>query len=147
MMILTLPDVILLSFKVRRCEVADVTSGHALIVEDDRLSGQTLVAILRHHGYRAELVTTVQDGLSAINSRPRCVLLDLMLPDGDGALVLASIRSKRLASKVAIVTSVADGERLASLQGMGADRVFKKPVNPDDLIEWMTTHGCVAHRA
>ncbi|CAN5486572.1 hypothetical protein BH09PLA1_BH09PLA1_05610 [soil metagenome] len=112
-------------------------SAHTLIVEDDPLSGRTLAAILRHFGHEVELVTSVQDGLASLASEPRHVLLDLMLPDGDGALILARIHAARQQTRVAIVSSFVDEERIAVLLRLGAQRFFSKPVNPDELISWL----------
>ncbi|MBC8104959.1 MAG: response regulator transcription factor [Anaerolineae bacterium] len=113
-------------------------SADILIVEDDPLSGRTLAAILRTSGHEVELVTSVQAGLERLLSNPRCVLLDLMLPDGDGALILARIRASRLRTRVAVITSMVEPERFEVLRDLGADRVFAKPVNADELMRWIS---------
>lgn len=114
-------------------------SASILIVEDDPLSGRTLAAILRYYGHAVEVVTSVSAGLERLRSQPRpqCVLLDLMLPDGDGALILVWLRAARSRIPVAVVSSVVDDQRSAMLLGLGADRVMAKPVNPNELLDWL----------
>src|SRR5215203_3798840 len=92
-----------------------------LIVEDDPLSGRTLAAILRYYGHEVDVVTSVSAGLERLRSQPlpQCVLLDLMLPDGDGALILARLRAARSRIPVAVISSIIDEERWATLRGLG----------------------------
>ena len=125
---------------------AFLACARILIVEDDPLSGRTLAAILRHFGHTVELVTSVTAGLEHLardvgGCEPQCVLLDLMLPDGDGALILARLRAARGArppARVAVITSSAlDDARIEVLRRLGADRVFAKPVDVQQLLAWI----------
>ena len=109
-------------------------------MEDDPLSGRALGAILRYFGHEVELVTSVTAGLQRLSSspRPHCLLLDLMLPDGDGALILARVRASRVPIHIAVISSSVDEQRGAMLYRLGADRIFAKPVDPDELLRWIT---------
>jgi DNA-binding response OmpR family regulator len=60
-----------------------------------------------------------------------------MLPDGDGALILARLRAARSRIPVAVISSIIDEERWATLRRLGADRAFAKPVDPDELLRWI----------
>jgi DNA-binding response OmpR family regulator len=60
-----------------------------------------------------------------------------MLPDGDGALILVRARAARSPTRIAVLTCVVDFERLQTLQRLGAERVFCKPVDAGDLIAWV----------
>jgi DNA-binding response OmpR family regulator len=60
-----------------------------------------------------------------------------MLPDGDGALILARSRAARSNSHIAVITCVIDDGQLEVLRRLGAERVFAKPVDATDLIHWI----------
>ena len=122
--------------------VAEVvlTVARILIVEDDPLSGRTLAAIVRNLGYSVDLVTSVTAGLEhLVVESPACIFLDLMLPDGDGALILVRARATRSSTRIAVMTAIVDEVRLETLRRLGADRVYSKPVDAMDLIEWIET--------
>jgi len=57
-----------------------------LIVEDDPTFGELLVANLTAHGYRSELVPTVEAAIDQLGRglRPSLVLLDINLPGDTG---------------------------------------------------------------
>jgi DNA-binding response OmpR family regulator len=115
-----------------------------LLVEDDPLSGRTLAAILRHFGHEVQLVTSVRAGLAGLLSEPDCVLLDLMLPDGDGALILARLHAANLRTRIAIITSNIDDQQREVFIRLGAGRIFRKPVNPDELLDWLADSNAIA---
>lgn len=124
-----------------------LAGARILIVEDDPLSGRTLAAILRQAGYAVELATSVTAGLEHLAAEsPNCVLLDLMLPDGDGALILVraraaqaarGVRETRSSPHIAVITCLADETQLEVLRRLGADRVFAKPVDTHELMGWI----------
>ena len=65
---------------------------------------------------------------------PHWVVLDLMLPDGDGVAVLQEIREKKLPVKVAVVTGSSDPERLDPVMKLKPDAFLQKPVTADVLF-------------
>jgi DNA-binding response OmpR family regulator len=63
------------------------------------------------------------------------MVLDLMLPDGDGADVLRIVRAKGLSIRVAVATGVNDVARLKLVAELNPDIVLIKPVNLQELLE------------
>ena len=108
-----------------------------LVVEDDRIARDALAAILQIRGHRVERAETVEGALHKLALGPTHVVLDLMLPDGDGALVLWRIRSKKLPAKVAVITGVNDEQRLRGVQALGVELILRKPYDPERLIKWL----------
>src|SRR5256885_539280 len=77
-----------------------------MIVEDDRDSCEVLAQMLRRRGYEVACVETVGAALVKLEEwMPRCVLLDLMLPDASGGLILRRIRQDKLPIRVAVITA------------------------------------------
>ena len=105
-----------------------------LLVEDDRMIGESVQKGLRLDGFS---VDWVQDGNSAElaleTERYDCVLLDLGLPKKDGMDVLRGMRSKRDAAPVVVITARdAVPERIKGLD-TGADDYVVKPFDLDEL--------------
>ena len=111
-----------------------------LLVEDDRMIGDSLQRALRLEGFAVDWVrdTTAADATLA-SERFDLVLLDLGLPRGatggpaDGLGVLRALRARRDATPVIVVTARdARGDRVAGLDA-GADDYIVKPFEFDEL--------------
>lgn len=105
-----------------------------LLVEDDRMIGESVQKGLRQDGFS---VDWVQDGGSAElaldTERYDCVLLDLGLPKKDGMDVLRGMRAKRDAAPVVVITARdAVPDRIKGLDA-GADDYVLKPFDLDEL--------------
>jgi len=83
------------------------------------------------------------DGLSALrilrNQRPTAVLLDLHLPDVDGAEVLTAIRTDPRSGDipVAILSADASDQQRRRLIEQGASAYFTKPLNLQEIIDFI----------
>ncbi len=106
-----------------------------LLVEDDRMIGESLRNALRGCGYA---VDWVRDGRAAdgtlATERFDLVLLDLGLPQRDGIEVLQALRARGDRTPVIVLTA---RDSLASrVQGLdaGADDYLVKPFELDELL-------------
>jgi DNA-binding response OmpR family regulator len=108
--------------------VADV-----LIIEDDATIRTALVRALSARQHSTMTAPTAMDGLqSLVEHRPDVVLLDLGLPDLDGASLLAMIRA--VSDVPVIVVSARDeGAGIVALLDAGADDYLVKPFAADQL--------------
>ena len=98
-----------------------------LVVEDDEAIRKALTRGLVEHGATVTAVATAVDAIKALPvDRPDAVMLDLGLPDLDGADVLALIRSTR-ARPVIIATARDDEREIGRLLDAGADDYLIKP--------------------
>ena len=109
-----------------------------LLVEDDRMIGESLRSALRQSGYAADWV---RDGRAAdgtlATERFDLVLLDLGLPQRDGIEVLQALRARGDRTPVIVLTA---RDALASrVQGLdaGADDYVVKPFELDELLARM----------
>lgn len=105
-----------------------------LMIEDDgRLAGM-VGDYLRQAGFEVLHAGEAASGLAlAARAKPDLVILDLMLPDGDG---LEVCRSLRAAGKVPIVMLTARGDPTDRVVGLelGADDYVPKPFDPRELL-------------
>jgi two-component system OmpR family response regulator/two-component system response regulator QseB len=115
-----------------------------LLVEDDRMIGESLRSALRLEGHAADWVRDAAAAQATLGSeRFDCVLLDLGLPPGrhagaedaprDGLDVLRSMRARHDGTPVIVLTARdARGDRVAGLDA-GADDYLVKPFELDEL--------------
>ena len=114
--------------------MTDDSTPHVLLVEDDVKTADTVALYLRHAGMRVSVTASGEDGLErALHDAIDLVILDRMLPDGDGAEVCARIRAL---SSVPIVLLTARAEEADRLFGFarGADDYVVKPFSPRELV-------------
>ena len=115
-----------------------------LVVEDDATSRNALRMLLRHSGYDGRYAATVSEVMAGLPAGPCCVILDLMLPDGNGSSVLEHIREYNLPIRVAIATGAVDWEQMVDAPRLRPDAVFHKPLQFDRLVEWL--ERCTRHQ-
>ena len=105
-----------------------------LLIEDEASIAEPLAAALRRENFDVETAGTAAAGTDAFRSRaPDLVLLDVMLPDGDGRDVLREIRS---ATRTPVVMLTARGEEMDRVLGLelGADDYVTKPFSAAELV-------------
>ena len=109
-----------------------------LLVEDDRMIGDSLRAALRLEGHAVDWVRDAAAAQSTLASeRFDLVLLDLGLPEGDGLDVLRALRAQRNDTPVIVLTARdGTGDRVAGLDA-GADDYLVKPFEFDELLARM----------
>jgi len=105
-----------------------------LVIDDETQIRRLLRITLEGHGYHVIEATSGKEGLlEAAQRKPDLVLLDLGLPDLDGAEVLKRLRE--WSSVPVIVLSVRDREndKVAALDA-GADDYITKPFSTPELL-------------
>ena len=108
---------------------------HLLIVEDDLDLGRALQGALTHHGFSSEWVRDARSAQALLSAETlfSCMVLDLGLPDGQGADLLQAWRARGLRLPIIILTARdALASRIAGLDA-GADDYIIKPVAPEEL--------------
>jgi two-component system KDP operon response regulator KdpE len=104
-----------------------------LIIEDDERIRTALIRALRERGHVVSSAATALEGLrQAVEGRPDLVVLDLGLPDLDGAELLRMLRA---VSSVPVVVATARDENDSVVQALdaGADDYVLKPFRADQL--------------
>ncbi len=105
-----------------------------LLVEDDTRLAEMLLEYLGEHGFAVTHRDRVAGAWAELETRPPdAVLLDVMLPDGDGFELCRRIRAD---SDLPIVMITARGDETDRIVGLelGADDYLPKPFNPRELL-------------
>ena len=110
-----------------------------LVVDDEESVLDSLQSILENAGYR---VVTAQNGQKALEKAQfipfDAILVDLKLPDIDGADLILRLPKNREMLKI-IITGFSTPEEGAKAADCGADDFFVKPVQPIDLLNTLRT--------
>ena len=130
----------LLGMDERPLELAERrTQCRTLVVEDDADSREAIIKTLGLYGYEADGAGTFLEGVAKLSSKVQWLILDLRLPDGDGAALLRYIRQHDLPVKVAVVTGAGEGAVLAEAVLLKPEAFFTKPVEFADVATWIAS--------
>ncbi|NFO14657.1 response regulator transcription factor [Clostridium botulinum] len=112
-----------------------------LIVDDEIEILKLLETVLKKEGFNSVYTAkTLKEGLAEFNRvKPELVILDIMLPDGDGYEICKDIRSK---SNVPILFLSAKTEELDKILGfaIGGDDYITKPFSPKEVAFRVKAH-------
>jgi DNA-binding response OmpR family regulator len=105
-----------------------------LIVEDESELAQDIIGYLTSQDYVCELAADYHQALDKIATYVYdCILLDLMIPFGDGLQVLEKLKSEKRADGVIIISAKnALDDKIKGLQ-LGADDYLAKPFHLSEL--------------
>jgi DNA-binding response OmpR family regulator len=104
-----------------------------LLVEDDRETRTYLRRVLTLCGWEVTEAASLKEGAERLDPPPDCLLLDLALPDGDGACLLRKVRVEGLPIRVVVNTGTDDPARLGAVVSLRPDAVLKKPLDSRGL--------------
>jgi len=105
-----------------------------LIVDDDRRLAAMLAEYLAAAGYVVEHRATSTEGLAAARAGAHdAVVLDVMLPDGDGFEICRRLRAESDVPILMLTARGDDTDRIVGLE-LGADDYLPKPFNPRELL-------------
>jgi len=125
----------------------DTTPGRSLdvfVVEDNLIVLESLVAALEelapaHVVGSAADESVAVDWLAAGGDRCDLVIIDIFLRSGSGLGVIAAARRRRPEAALVVLSNYATDEMRSRCLAMGADRVFDKSRDIDQLVAY-----CVA---
>jgi two-component system OmpR family response regulator len=106
-----------------------------LIIEDEITLKKTLLDGLKEYGYQSDDVDTIKDGEYYLDIRNYdLILMDWMLPDGNGIDLIPQIKQKSSKTVVVILSARDDNESEIEALRKGADDYIRKPFDFEVLI-------------
>jgi two-component system, OmpR family, KDP operon response regulator KdpE len=111
-----------------------MTAQRVLVVDDEPQIVRGLKIVLRSAGYAVEAAETKAQALTALATRPPdALVLDLVLPDGEGVEVCREVRRwSRL--PILVLSAVGDEREKVRALDAGADDYVTKPFGTDELL-------------
>lgn len=104
------------------------------IVEDDQDIRELIGFLLESHNYKVKTFPTAEDFQKALlTDNPDLILLDIMLPDGNGIEICRELRETESTTKIPVVLMSAHADA-SLLHNNCADDFIAKPFDIDDLV-------------
>jgi DNA-binding response OmpR family regulator len=112
-------------------------NGKLLLIDDDARLTAMVGDYLRANGYEVETAATLAAGRDKLRGGPYdALVLDLMLPDGDGLDLTRELRADPRLKRLPLLMLTARGEPLDRVIGLelGADDYLAKPFEARELL-------------
>ncbi len=105
-----------------------------LIIEDELSLNKSMVDYLSNQQYLCEAVTNYQDALEKIECyQYDCIVLDIMLPDGNGLQLLKHLKANNKIEGVIIISARNElDDKIKGIE-LGADDYLTKPFHLPEL--------------
>lgn len=104
------------------------------IVEDNENAREALAGYLRLADYEVAEFGEIAPARKALASNPPdLIILDVMLPDGDGFLFAKQIRGERDTAILFLTAKDQESDRITGLE-LGADDYVVKPFSPREVV-------------
>ncbi|HEX6885080.1 MAG TPA: response regulator transcription factor [Planctomycetota bacterium] len=107
----------------------------ALVVEDNRVLAAAIQRGLQEHGYAVDACHGVNEAEERLaENHYDLLVLDVMLPDGDGVVLCRALRRRKLSTYVLMLTALsATAEKISGLEA-GADDYLTKPFEFEEFL-------------
>jgi len=109
-------------------------------VEDDLATYTALKGILTLRGWDVTVATTLEQAKIAIDAAKdlNTVILDLMLPDGEGEDLLQELKTRPSQTMIVVTTGVDDAQRIADVEKLAPNVLLRKPIALAELLGAIT---------
>jgi OmpR-family two-component system manganese-sensing response regulator len=112
-----------------------------LIVDDDPRVQRALMRLLRHEGYEIHVADCAARAAQLSSSEQfDLIIVDWVLPDGDGLSVVKKLRSEGVRCPIIVLTGNPDAANPVAVLDAGADDFVIKLGNPDELLARVRAH-------
>jgi two-component system KDP operon response regulator KdpE len=112
----------------------DESGALVLVIDDDAGLRRVLRTALETNGYHSLLASSATQGMrEALSCNPDVVLLDLGLPDGDGAEMIARMRESSAVPILVVSVHSDEATKIAALD-QGANDYITKPFSTGELM-------------
>ena len=121
------------SFALRMPEV----TSRLLLIDDDARLTDMVGGYLRHNGFEVDTAGSLAAGRERLaGAGYDALVLDLMLPDGDGLDLCRELRANPRTRQLPLLMLTARGEPMDRIVGLeiGADDYLPKPFEPRELL-------------
>lgn len=108
---------------------------YILLVEDDETLADVVQSALRTRGYKVTHAATCANATAvAAQKRPRLLLLDIALPDGNGLDLLSELRANHLTNGAPVIVLSSNQVTRSVIRRLDIQRFIPKPYSVSDLV-------------
>ncbi len=107
-----------------------------LVADDDRVQTLMVSGRLKAKGFRVSVAfDAVQAWITAIQTRPDAIILDIQMPGGTGIAVLKQLKAstKTCQIPVIVLSGSIEPNTISTVMDLGADEFLPKPVDLEKL--------------
>jgi FixJ family two-component response regulator len=109
------------------------------VIEDDAAARRALTRMLRAQGIRVASFSSAEELLQGISeTRPRCLVIDVILPGMSGPDLLDRLRADHVTLPAIFVTGRIDAPQVLRRRGLGEIPCLQKPFEPSRLVQAVT---------
>ena len=115
------------------------SNGYLLMIEDEPIIQANNKKLLERRGFRVRQAYTLKEANEIIEEElPKCITLDLQMPDGDGLDFLTELRKK---SNIPVLILTSRGTHQDIIKGLesGGDDYLPKPYDLQVYLARLTT--------
>lgn len=106
------------------------------VIEDDAAARRALTRMLRAQGFRVASFSNAEELLQRFaDTRPGCLVVDVLLPGMSGPDLLDRLRADRVVVPAIFVTGLIDAPQMLRRRGLGDIPCLQKPFEPALLIQ------------
>ena len=116
---------------------SEPVTSRLLLIDDDARLTDMVGGYLRHNGFEVDTAGSLAAGRERLKQAAYdALLLDLMLPDGDGLDFTRELRGQPRTRRLPLLMLTARGEPMDRIVGLeiGADDYLPKPFEPRELL-------------
>ena len=108
---------------------------HVLIIEDDTNITNTIIQGLQEEGFSADVAVSTKDAYAILDVNTYdIIILDKMLPDGDGSVFCLQLRKDGINTPVLMLSACIELDDIVGGLNNGADDYLTKPFRFRELV-------------
>ncbi len=114
-----------------------MTGNTILVVDDSPTDLRVVGSALEAHGYKVVTASDGDEAMSkAVSERPRCILLDVVMPRKNGYQVCRQLKATPETKGIPVLLLTSKNQDSDRFWGMkqGADEYLTKPFEPTALL-------------
>ena len=106
------------------------------IIDDDPSVVRGLGQLMTAHGYHARTFAAPRELLASdLPAADTCLIIDVAMPEMNGPHLYAELLRRGCKAPAIFITALDDPATQASVESMGGARLFRKPVDGNELVK------------
>ena len=111
-----------------------------IVIDDDPAALRSVDVLLLAFDFEVRSFSSAEDFLAAdVSLEQACLLSDVRLPGMSGVELHHTLRSQGIELPTILISGYADSDMATKALESGVDAVLEKPIDPNTLVERITT--------